>query len=229
MDYERIESEARRLQREVYSRRELLFSTPPPLRLLFQPDVAARVLGLEYEYRESIGGASGKRDGETAGLLDRRRGVIVVSTRFAWEEQRFTGAHECGHVVLHEWAGERYAHRDRPTMNGLTDQARLPAEREADYFGACYLAPRRLVAEEFAKRFGSPPLVLDETLVFHLRLDPKAERRLLTSAPGSLDLAVELARCERLDGRSFPSLAREFGMSRSAMAIRLRELGLVKL
>lgn len=227
MDYERIESEARRLQVEVYSRRDLLFSTPPPVRLLFQPDVAARVLGLEYEFRETIGGA-GQSESEVAGLLDRQRGVIVVSTRYSWEEQRFTGAHECGHAVLHDWAGERYAHRDRPALNGLANQARPLHEREADYFAACYLAPRRLVVEEFVKRFGVPPLVLDETLVFHLRLDPRAERRLLTAPPGSLDLAIELAKCERLDGLSFPSLAQEFGLSPSAMAIRLRELGLVQ-
>lgn len=228
MDFERIESEARRLQNEIYSRRDLLFSTPPPVRLLFQPDIAARVLGMEYEYRDSIGAADGRQDMEAAGLLDRQRGIIAVSSNFSFEEQRFTGAHECGHVVLHDWAGERFAHRDRPTVNGLANETRPLVEREADYFAACYLAPRKLVTEEFTERFGRVPLVLDETLVFHLQLDPRAERRLLTAACGSLDLALALARCARLDGRSFPSLAIHFGLSPSAMAIRLRELGLVR-
>lgn len=224
MNYARIEREARRLQHEVYSRRDLLFSTPPPVRLLFEPEVAARVLDLGYEYRGTIGSPSTP----VAGLLDRQEGVIAVSTSFPWEEQRFTGAHEVGHAVLHDWAGERYAHRDRPTFNGLANPARPLEEREADYFAACYLASRKLLEEEFGKRFGRPPLVLDETLAYHLRLGPVAERLLLTSGPDSLEFAIAVARCQRLDGRPFVSLADHFGMSATAMAIRLRELGLVR-
>ena len=226
MDYQRIEDETRRLQREILLRSPLLFSTPPPLHLMFRPDVAARVLGLEYEFRDFISAADGRPDMQAAGMLDRQRGVIIVSTNFSHEEQRFTGGHECAHAQLHDWAGERFAHRDRP-MSMRIDSAALPLpEREANYFSACLLAPRKLVVAAFKARFGEPPLTLDHTLAYHLGLSPMAERRLLTSAPGSLDFALALA---GFANRHFSSLAQHFQMSVPAMALRLRELGLVRL
>jgi IrrE N-terminal-like domain len=226
MDYERIEQEARRLQREIYARRHLLFSTPPPPHLMFRPDIAARVLGLVYRYRDFISAEDGSPDMQAAGLLDRQTGEICVSTNFSHEEQRFTGGHECGHAQLHDWAGERVAHRDRP-MSKQVDNPGLPLpEREANYFSACFLAPRKLVIDAFKRRFGEPPLVLDHTLAYHLRLDPVSERKLLTSGPGSMDLAIALS---RFANRDFPALAQHFQMSVTAMAVRLRELGLVRL
>jgi len=182
-----IEREARRLQVEIWTQRGVLFQMgEPPLVQQFTPEVAARVCGLEYEYRPFISAETGVGDLQAAGVLDRSRGVISISTQFGHEARRFTGAHEIGHFVLHDWIGERRAHRDRPIGRGFANSPRPKIEQEADYFAACFLAPRKLVAEEFQKRFGRVPLVLNETLAFHLC--GKESRLLLTAPPGSLAL-----------------------------------------
>lgn len=226
MNFKHIESEARRLQVEVWSQRKVLFELgDPPIQQVLSPDVAARVCGLEYEYRDRIGAATGGYHYEAAGLFDRERGIISISTHFPFEVQRFTGGHELGHFVLHEWVGDRVAHRDRCVVDGLTNPNRPLEEREADYFAACYLAPKRLVETEFRSRFGRVPLKLSETLAFHLR--GSQAQALLTAVPGSLDFAIAVAGCHSLDGQRFVALADHFGISVTAMAIRLRELDLV--
>lgn len=226
MNFKLIESEARRLQIEVWSQRKVLFEMgEPPVQQVLSPEVAARVCGLEYEYRERIGAATGGAQYEAAGLFDRGRGIITISTHFPFEVQRYTGGHEIGHFVLHEWIGDRVAHRDRPVLDALTKQDRPLEEREADYFAACYLAPKKLVESEFRKRFGRIPLRLSETLAFHLR--GNLAQALLTAPPASLDFEMAIAGCHSLDGRRFASLADHFSISVTAMAIRLRELGLV--
>lgn len=226
INHENIEKEARRLQVEIWSQRGVLFQTgEPPLVQQFTPEVAARVCGLDYEYRPFISAATGVGDYQAAGVLDRTRGIISISTQFGYEAQRFTGAHEIGHFVLHEWVGERHVHRDRPIGRGPSGSSRPKIEQEADYFAACFLAPKKLVLAEFQRRFGPVPLFLDETLAFHLR--GKESRLLMTAPPGSLDFAAAIAGAQSLDGRRFPSLAQNFGLSIAAMAIRIRELGLV--
>ena len=43
-------------------------------------------------------------------MIDRTRGIIAISTRFPYPAQRFTGAHENGHYVMHP---HEIMHRDR--------------------------------------------------------------------------------------------------------------------
>lgn len=224
MDTKAIEAEVRRLQFEIWKDRDLIFPMGvPPVQAMFQPDVAARVLDLEFEYREQLGcyGVGSNRT-EVAGMLDRRRGIIAVAARFPDESRRFTGAHEVGHAVLHP--GELF-HRDRPMIN--SDIASRPLqEREADYFAACFLAPKKLVEEEFVRRFGRSPIVLTNDVAFHL-VGNLRQHELLTSKTGSLDFAVAVASACSFNGRRFQSLAKIFGVSISAMALRLQELNLV--
>ena len=127
--------------------------------------------------------------------------------------------------MLHRHIGETVVHRDRPIFD--TPFAGRPRiEHEADYFGACFLAPRKLVTEGFSARFGSQhPLRLTETIAFHLRGDLAHE--LFISPVGSLDFAAAVAGAQKFDINRFSSLAEYFGMSISAMAIRLKELQLV--
>ena len=56
MDRIKIEKQARLVQYEIWHNREALFpmGVPSPL-AMFQPDVAARALGVEYEHREQGG------------------------------------------------------------------------------------------------------------------------------------------------------------------------------
>lgn len=217
MDTARIEQEARRLQYEIWHKRGLLFplGEPSPHAML-TPEIAARVLDVTYEVRDSIGGS--------AGLLDRRTDTIAVSRQFGYAAQRFTGAHEVGHYLLHPFTGDRVAHRDLP-LNGGFSHGRSPVEREADYFAACYLAPARLLQQAFQVRFGREPLHLDDLVAYHL-VGARAQQ-LLRAPTGSLDFAAAVATAQKFDRKMFPALTEQFGMSVSAMAIRLRELRLV--
>ncbi len=229
MDRTRIEKEARRLQFEIWHKRALLFPMgEPPLLAMFQPDVAAEVLDLEYGYREQIS-ANTSHSGGVAGILDRQRGIISISSRFNPAVQRFTGAHEIGHFQLHSHSAEHIFHRDFPIFGAVT-AGRPPLEQEADYFSACYLAPRKLVVEEFAKRFGNPPLQLTDTVAFHLCGNSRADLFIAPSGSmsGLLAFGAAVAGAQKFGGYPFHSLATHFGISVSAMAIRLQELELLR-
>lgn len=224
MDYLAIEKQARLVQREIWKVREDLFPLGvPPTLALCEPEVAARALGLEYHCHSPLGrfGFGGDRY-EIAGLLDRERGVIAVSTRYDYPVRRFTGAHEIGHYILHTG---QLMHRDRPVFDTY-DNSRSPPEKEADYFAACFLAPRKLVTQAFTARFiKGPPLPLTETVAWHLLGESAYE--LFSPSAGSLDFAAAVAGATSFNGKRFVSLHHTFGLSISAMAIRLQELGLV--
>lgn len=223
MNYSAIEKKARLLQFEIWNQRQILFPSGAPLLRMFSPDVAARVLGVEYEIRPSI--ASTSDSYRAAGQFDRGRGIISVSGEFSFEVQRFTGAHEAGHAVLHPQIGNGVAHRDRPIVGDGGGSSRPLWEREADYFAACFLAPRKLFLEAFERRFGPAPLRLDENVAFYLA--GRQGRLLATEPPGSLGFAISVAKAEWLGGPRFKSLASTFGMSPAAVAVRLRELELL--
>jgi len=217
-----IEREARKVQFEIWSQRKILWNTEPRIEAMFEPRVVARFLDLEYEIRASIGAIDSLRT-EAAGTLDRRRGVIAVSAKFDQHVQRFTAAHEIGHYILHGWLGYGVAHRDRPIFE-IGSATRSPTEAEADYFAACLLVPEKLLATEFEARFGTRrPLPLTETIAWHLRLP----NTVFDAKRDPLMFARALARARSFDAARFPSLCDHFGVSVSAMAIRLRETGLV--
>lgn len=224
MDRIKIEKQARLVQYEIWHNREALFpmGVPSPL-AMFQPDVAARALGVEYEHREQLGRFGNGRDRfETAGMIDRTRGIIAISTRFPYPAQRFTGAHEIGHFVMHP---HEVMHRDRP-VTGSFNGTRPLQEQEADYFAACFLAPKKLVEEEFSARFiKTPPLPLNDTVAWNLLGESAHE--LFGPSAGSLAFAAAVAGARSFNGKRFTSLAEHFGISINAMAIRLHELGLV--
>lgn len=223
MDKVSIEKEARRLQVEIYGRREVRYALGVPgIPTLFDPRNVADHCGLFYDERERLetdycGG------GEAAGLWQRDWSTILVSRRFSYETQRFTAGHEIGHFILHPDVGNRTLHRELPI--GLPRAARPQAEREADYFSACLLMPRKAVSNEFSARFGDRhPLALTEAVAWHLKLD---ERILFSERVGSMLFAEAVARAEQFDRKRFLSLAKFFGVSAQAMAIRLAELELV--
>lgn len=221
MQRSKIEAEARRVQFEVWAQRKLLWNTVPPVPAMFEPYVVARILGLEYEPRERIG-AVDFQTATAAGVLNRRRNTISISTDFEYEVQRFTGAHEIGHYVLHPDIGFEVEHRDRPIYGWAS--GRPQHEADADYFAACLLVPRKALIEEFEKRFGTKkPLPYTTTVAFHIGLsmadfDTRRDRLLFAKA---------LARAQSFDRHRFLSLAEYFKVSVSALAIRLWECGLV--
>lgn len=229
MNHATIENEARRLQVEMWSNRALLFPIGvPPIHAIVDPRVVANFLNLEYELLEKISAIDGHRDFAAAGSLNRQRGIISISAQFNYNIQRFTGAHEIGHWILHPHLGRDTIHRDLPiTAFANKNNSRSQIEKEADYFAACLLAPRKLVLNEFKKRFGEPPLVLTEHLAFHL-MGEQYQDLYVKPQHNSLNFAAAVAGANKYDRFRFSSLADQFGMSVSAMAIRLKELGLIK-
>lgn len=226
MDKINIEEAARDLLIGMYRQRHILWpgENRPPQEMLEPPD-AARHLGIDFRLHDELGrfGNRGSRF-ETAGVLDRERNIIAVATKFPPEVVRFTGAHEIGHWLLHP--GE-VMHRDRP-IKGLAGSAepRSRVETEADYFAACFLMPGRVVRDALQAKFRQPvPLVIDDAVAFHLR--PDNPESLLEADTGGLERAVAVASAVSFNGRHFYSLAQQFRVSVTSMAIRLNELHLV--
>lgn len=227
MNHEEIDAEAQKLHREIWNAYKAVVRVPAvdPVWLL-NPSHAARHLGFDYVEADDLGrfGGGGTRY-EVAGSLDRPEKRICVSTRFKPEEIRFTGAHEIGHAVLHPGAVK---HRDRPILRpGLSSTKRSPIEADADYFGACYLLPERLLRERLQKKFGIVgTLVFDDNVSYFLNpSDP--EELMRDDDVGLRNRAFAVARVERYGGLKSPSLAQQFGVSLSVLAIRLQELKLV--
>jgi Zn-dependent peptidase ImmA (M78 family) len=112
----------------------------------------ARRLGAQITYDSFEGDISGMlyREDDTA--------VIGVNSRHATTRQRFTVAHECGHLLLHKG---QPMFIDRYVRVNLRSGESNKEEREANAFAAELLMPRALVPVEIERiiaRFGQPPL-----------------------------------------------------------------------
>lgn len=120
-------------------------------------------------------------------------------------------------------------HRDRP-VKGLDAEGRVrePLEKEADYFAACFLMPPQFVTKVFQSMFLTrEPFVFDDTTAYYLR--PDDAESLLRPEADSLEREMALASARSFGGRHFEkSLAALFGVSATTMAIRVKELALVK-
>ncbi len=227
MKYPEIEAKARDLQKKIWEQRARLWPVQVPSLLeMLDPAIAARVLNVQFEIYEELGRfGSGRDHYEIAGMIDRQARRIAVSKKFQPAAMRFTGAHEVGHWLLHP---REVMHRDRP-IEGFADETlpRPPLEREADYFAACFLVPRKLAMATFKATFQvNAPLFLDDASAFWLSHgDPGS---LLGAETGSLDFARAVASATSYGGQHFKSLASQFGVSVTTMAIRLRELELIR-
>ena len=99
----------------------------------------ARRLGAQVAYEDF--------DGDISGMLfrDEGRKVIGVNSRHAPTRQRFTVAHEVGHLEMHK--GQR-VFIDRFVRVNMRDGQTNLEERQANAFAAELLMPRALVPDE---------------------------------------------------------------------------------
>lgn len=225
MDYAEIETAARAVLVNIYRNEgKVRPGFLAPMQMI-EPDVVATHLGYRLAELPSLGSwGSGPTRFETAGVVDKQRKLITLSQRFRLEVRRFTAAHEIGHVVLNHPG--TVIHRDRPVFE-IETALRTRIEREADYFAACLLVPRRLLEIEFEKRFCiGPPLPLTDDVAFNLCAS--SAHALMRAGPGSYEFAATVASAKAFNGHHFRSLADAFNVSVSAMAIRLRELQLIQ-
>lgn len=191
------------------------------------PQIAALVCGFDYKLLPNLGEPVFNQRGvgpKVAGLIDRQANRIAISLEFSPTIQVFTGAHEIGHLVLHQG---QVMHRDRALDGRPLSGPRSQEEKEADFFAACFLMPDLLVRSAFKELFFCGELLqFDDTVAYHL--DPTDTNNLLYASDDSLERELALARCQRFNGRPFFSLAEQFGVSVTAMALRIKELGLVR-
>lgn len=75
-----IENEAIRLRWEIWNKRAQFWPgrQPHPLEIL-DPQIAARVLGVELQYFQELSFDIPQQKFETAGLLDRAKGMIAIA------------------------------------------------------------------------------------------------------------------------------------------------------
>lgn len=227
MNRTRIQEEVKRLHREIWKQKEVLWPDRHmmPLEML-EPDAAAYLLGVDFIKLPDLGSPKFVRTGQgpaIAGLIDRQANKIAISTAYPDQVQRFTGAHEVGHFMLHD---DQIMFRDRPLDGSSNAGPRPQVEQEADHFAALFLMPERLLIERFEAQFNcTGPFKFTETASFHLsNNDPNS---LQFAESNSLDREFALARCERFGEKRMMSLAKQFRVSDSAMARRIKELGLV--
>lgn len=223
-------TEARELLKLLWQRRREIWNTPPDLAALIPipVDVIARsLLGLTLEEPEEI--PSEEKGVETAGLMDRPTALIVAAQKFPYEWRRFTIAHEIGHWILHP--NVRY-HRDRPLNGGeQANASRPPEEQVVDKFASELLMPTRVLKMYFLEMFGKP---IDG------RVSTSELAQDLSSIGNTSITCEDLARGSRFRsllvanlsanrfGAYFPPIAKRFGVSRTAMAIQLENLQLVR-
>ena len=94
-------------------------------------------------------------DGDLSGMIfrDETRTVIGVNSLHHSNRQRFTIAHECGHMLLHRGKGQEVFVDRTYWINRRDDisaQATDPEEIEANRFAAELLMPRALLEADLA-------------------------------------------------------------------------------
>lgn len=219
-----IENEAIRLRWDIWNERGKLWPGrhPHPLEVL-NPQIAANILGYELRYVPTLSLPFSDAASETAGVLDRPKKTVLVAECYGREVRIFTSAHELAHIVLHD---QRVMHRDLP-LRGLEQEPTDPLEREANHFAGCYLMPGEFLGRVFKDMFGAAPFTFNHAAASFLR--PQDPGSLLHATHGSLTRYRALASARSYAARPFGrSLAEMFQVSVTTMAIRLRELDLVK-
>lgn len=103
-------------------------------------------------------------DGQVSGMLirDEDRVIIGVNSTHAPVRQRFTIAHEIGHLVMHKG---RPVFIDRLVRINERDGSSDKDERQANAFAAELLMPRTFVTAEIERIFGKRSQTMPEQLV----------------------------------------------------------------
>ena len=123
--------------------------------LLIDPVIAY----LNYKQIEFDGNGEGKK---YSGYVDHNRKVIAVNSSDSIRRQRFTCAHEIGHIVLHgddtNYVDYRSNAIDNPDYNAVK-------ESEANYFAACLLMPEDMYKAAYKKCSGDLYSIANEFAV----------------------------------------------------------------
>lgn len=220
-----IERVARQLQGAMLKNYKIIWKKDPPANLIdmLKPELAIELLGYQYELHTTLGQHDiGGTLFEVAGQIDSDEKSVSLSSQFPIEIRNFTAAHELGHALLHQHSS---LHRDRPLDGSLSTGVRDTTERQADKFATYFLMPKNLLSERFRTTFKLDQFTVNADTAFALNYASPNELR--KKAGSKRGLAQILAAAELYDGTQIYSIAKQFGVSVGAMAIRLDELDLV--
>lgn len=175
----------------------------------------------DYDFGE-FSSIDDNEDGtECAGFIDQRERHVVLSKEYPSEVKNFTMAHELGHAILHR---QTVLHRDIP-IDVSNFVVRSVTEKQADKFATYFLMPRKQVVKTFYELFETRKLLINDNTAFNLiRRSKSVLRRKIKS---KRDFALKVASAEIFAGTPFKSLAQQYNVSVTAMAIRLEELDLI--
>lgn len=106
-------------------------------------------------------------DGQVSGMLyrDEQRAIIGINSRHAAVRQRFTIAHEIGHLEMHKG---KPVFVDRLVRMNLRDGSSSREESDANAFAAELLMPRKLMAGEVNRILSRKPRITPEQLIEEL-------------------------------------------------------------
>jgi len=119
--------------------------------------------------------------------------------------------------------------RESPVTDAsLRDPFRSAREREADLFAAELLMPHKPMHEAFARLFGEPVngSMIDENRAFCLTAGKMSALEIARMEP--IERAKLVASAQSLTFHNSRCMAEIFGVSVTAMAVRLLKLGLVR-
>jgi hypothetical protein len=225
-EQEQVKRRATELLRSLWRQRSQIWSTPRTVdQLLPIPThvIARHLLRITIEEPETIPVHSSS-DFQTAGYMDRSERRIVVAQNFRPEWRRFTMAHEIAHWVLHPAIT---LHRDRPLSGGeRANRGRPREEQEADLFAAELLMPAKVLKEKFGDAFGLQIDLTDPVTISRLSIGVGRELNDYEFASNLRYRSMVIAGARSFTNR-FAPLASTFGVSPTAMAIQLEDLGLV--
>ena len=225
IDFVFVEKAARSLQIELWDRQCSYWPGEKVTPLdVCDPWVAARHLG--YEVQEGWLDSAGSRAGQyqLGGFLNRQAKLIGISDQQRPRTQRFTLAHEVGHVLLHPGV---HHHRELP-LAGITEphEALDPKERQANEFAGLFLVPTKQLRLAFHACFGVEQLTLTDDVAYELL--GSGFKTLMNSPYESLHFERVVAQAARFHGRHFDALHDLFQVSPTTLAIRLRQARLTR-
>ena len=217
------------------------FQGKPDVAAFFPVDVQAliRTMGWECEAKDLVAIDRSTLESNVLGLCtidERGRHLVEVATKEVvvggtWSDpsvQRWTWAHEAGHIVLsHVESGKLVSgkkvyecRRMRSAVHRKEPIHRSPEEMTADIFARALLMPERAVRDRFTQSFGRDRVwATRSTYVELLRVSPPNGNDICAD-----NLADELVTHPDSSGKSICDF---FGVSKRAARRRLTELRLV--
>ncbi len=218
---------AKNIHSELWLNRDQIWTDVDHLQPVQVIDPATTFSLYGYKYEEAVTLGQFFIDGESvevAGFVDNENRIAKVSQRFPLDVRRFTSAHELGHAVLHE---EKTLFRDRALDGGSTGLKRPQIEIEADSFAAFFLMPEFQVRIIFEQIFGQEHFEINQRSAYALGF--KGVDAMMSKLPTPRHLASCLATTNFYSSVPKRSLCEVFGVSPTAMAIRIEELSLIRM